>query len=137
MRDYPAAEKALHEVIRLDPSFLAAYSMLGQVYAFQNKLDQARTEFEALAQKSPKSVSAPTLVGMIYQAQNKKTEAKSWYEKALAIDKNAPVAANNLSWLMAETDGNLDVALQLAQTAKVGLPDSADVDDTLGWIYYK
>jgi uncharacterized protein HemY len=29
------------------------------------------------------------------------------------------------------------MALQLAQTAKQGLPDNPDVDDTLGWIYYK
>jgi cellulose synthase operon protein C len=33
--------------------------------------------------------------------------------------------------------GNLDVALSLAQTARRGLPDSADVADTLGWIYYQ
>jgi Flp pilus assembly protein TadD len=32
---------------------------------------------------------------------------------------------------------NLDVALQLAQTAKAKLPDSAQVSDTLGWILYK
>ena len=27
--------------------------------------------------------------------------------------------------------------MQLAQTAKAGLPNSHEVDDTLGWIYYK
>jgi tetratricopeptide (TPR) repeat protein len=74
---------------------------------------------------------------MIYQAQNKNPEAKGWYEKALAIDPKAPVAANNLAWLTAETGGNLDIALQLAQAAKAGLPDMAEVDDTLGWVYYK
>jgi Flp pilus assembly protein TadD len=36
-----------------------------------------------------------------------------------------------------ENGGNLDVALQLAQTAKRKLPDSAEVNDTLGFIYYK
>ena len=33
--------------------------------------------------------------------------------------------------------GNLDVALQLAQAAKSRLPNSPEVDDTLGWVYYK
>jgi Tfp pilus assembly protein PilF len=47
------------------------------------------------------------------------------------------VAANNLAFLYAEEGGNLDVALQLAQTAKQHLPNSAEVDDTLGWVYYK
>jgi tetratricopeptide (TPR) repeat protein len=48
-----------------------------------------------------------------------------------------PVAANNLAWMTAETGGNLDVALQLAQTATRRLPDHPAVQDTLGWIYYK
>jgi Flp pilus assembly protein TadD len=47
------------------------------------------------------------------------------------------VAANNLAWMLAETGGNLDVALQLAQTATRGLPEHPAVQDTLGWIYYK
>ena len=57
--------------------------------------------------------------------------------RVLAIDSKAPVAANNLAWITAEEGGNLDVAMQLAQTAKSQLPDRAEVDDTLGWVYYK
>jgi Flp pilus assembly protein TadD len=33
--------------------------------------------------------------------------------------------------------GDLESALQLAQTAKSALPDDPMVGDTLGWIYYK
>jgi Flp pilus assembly protein TadD len=55
----------------------------------------------------------------------------------MALDPRAAVAANNLAWIHAESGANLDVALQLAQTAKASLPDSPQVDDTLGWIYYK
>ena len=47
------------------------------------------------------------------------------------------MAANNLAWIDATSNGNLDVALQLAQTAKAQLPNRHEVDDTLGWIYYK
>jgi tetratricopeptide (TPR) repeat protein len=138
IRDFPASERVLRQVIDLDPSRLSAYAQLGQVYALQQKMDEARAEFELLSAKSPKLIAPPTLVGMIYQSQNKTTEAKAWYEKALAIDqKEAAVAANNLAWLTAETGGSLDVSLQLAQNAKATLPDVPEVDDTLGWIYYK
>jgi tetratricopeptide (TPR) repeat protein len=51
--------------------------------------------------------------------------------------KDAPIVANNLAFIYAEQGTNLDMALQLATTAKQGLPDNPDVDDTLGWIYYK
>ena len=39
--------------------------------------------------------------------------------------------------LYAQRGGNLDVALELARTAKQQLPQQAEVSDTLGWIYYK
>ena len=33
--------------------------------------------------------------------------------------------------------GNVDVALSMAQTARRGMPDSANAADTLGWAYYQ
>ena len=83
------------------------------------------------------SVGAQTVVGMILQMQNKQAEAQASYEKVLSMDSRAAVAANNLAWLYAEGGGNLDVALELAQTAKSQLANSPEVSDTLGWVYYK
>lgn len=137
LRDYTAAERALRTVIDVDPALLSAYGQLGQVFAAQNRMDDARAEFQRLSEKRPNEVAPPTLVAMIYQSQGKNDQAKTWYEKALAIDSRAAVPANNLAWLSVEMGGNLDTALQLAQTAKAGLPNVPEVDDTLGWIYYK
>jgi Flp pilus assembly protein TadD len=53
----------------------------------------------------------------------------------LQLEPNAAVAANNLAWLYVESGVNLDLALQLAQTAKAGMPTQPEVSDTLGWIY--
>jgi Flp pilus assembly protein TadD len=77
------------------------------------------------------------MAAIILHMQDKPEEARSRYEKVLEVDPQAAVAANNLAWLYAEGGHNLDVALQLAQTAKAKLPDHPDVNDTLGWIYYK
>ena len=136
--DVTATERSLRKVIEVDPAQLDAYSLLGQFYASQRRLDEALAEFEKMAQLRPKSsVGAHTVVGMILQMQNKQAEAQARYEKVLSMDPKAAVAANNLAWLYAEGGGNLDVALGLAQTAKSQLPDSLDVSDTLGWVYYK
>ncbi len=135
--DIPGAERALRDAIELDSTNLLAYSLLGQIYASQRRLDEARIEFEQVAKRLPKAAGPPTMVGMIRELQNNKDEARRWYEKALAVDSGAPVAANNLAWLTAEEGGNLDVALQLAQAAKSRMPNSPEVDDTLGWVYYK
>lgn len=136
-RDLPSAERALREAIDLDSANLVAYGLLGRIYASQKRLNEARVEYEQVARRLPKAPGPPTMVGMLHELQNNKDEARRWYEKAIAADANAPVASNNLAWLTAEQGGNLDVAMQLAQAAKSRLPDSPQVDDTLGWVYYK
>jgi predicted Zn-dependent protease len=47
------------------------------------------------------------------------------------------VAANNLAWIYAAEGGNLDVALNLAQTAKRAEPDNPNFIDTLGFVLLK
>jgi tetratricopeptide (TPR) repeat protein len=135
--EYDKAESLFKQAIELDPSFAAAYNTLGQLYVQQNKLDQARREYEGLVAKQPSNVQAHTMVAMLLHAKGKIAEAKSQYEKIVALDQRASVAANNLAYLYATDGGNLDQALNLAQSAKASAPDDPDVDDTLGWIYYK
>jgi Flp pilus assembly protein TadD len=77
------------------------------------------------------------MLGMILQRQGKTAEAEQAYKKAVDIDPYAAVAANNLAWLYATAGKDLDVALQLAQSAKSRLVDEPAVSDTLGWVYYK
>ena len=111
--------------------------MLAQLYMQQKRLDEARAEFEGMVKRDPTAPGPRTMVGAILEAQGKRDEATRWYEETLAAVKDAPVAANNLAYIYAEEGTNLDMALQLATDAKQGLPDNPDVDDTLGWIYYK
>jgi Flp pilus assembly protein TadD len=135
--DLQKSEQALRKTITVDASNFQAYGMLGRLYIAQRRLDDALKEFDELSRRQPRPVQAHTLAGIILEAQNNKVEARKRYEQALALDPEMPVAANNLAWMTAETGGNLDVALQLAQTATKRLPDHPAVQDTLGWIYYK
>ena len=80
---------------------------------------------------------APTMVALILEVQKKPAEAQKIYEKIVAATPTAAVAANNLAWLYAENGGNLDVAMQLAQSASQQLPKVPQVTDTLGWVYLK
>jgi putative PEP-CTERM system TPR-repeat lipoprotein len=135
--DPAAAEAAFKKVIEIHPQVLQAYGMLAQLYISQRRMDQALAEFDRVAAKDQKAVGARTMAAMILDSQGKKAEASHRYEQVLQIDPEAAVAANNLAYIYAEHGGNLDVALQLAQTAKQGLPDLAEVSDTLGFVYLK
>jgi tetratricopeptide (TPR) repeat protein len=131
------AEQAFLRMISVDPKSQAGYGMLAQLYVKQRRLDDARKQFETLAKRDPAAVGPKTMIGIILEAQGKREEAKKAYEATVADASAAPVAANNLAFLYAEDGQNLDTALQLASAAKKLLPESSEVDDTLGWIYYK
>lgn len=135
--DRAKAEQLLRRAVEIDPRFAAGYTMLAQLYMRQGRLDEARAEFEGLAKRSSSAVAARTMVGMLLEAQGKRDEARRSYETTLNGTQDAPVAANNLAYIYAEQGINLDIALQLATSAKQGLPDDPDVDDTIGWIYVK
>ena len=50
---------------------------------------------------------------------------------------NVPIAQNNLAWIYAEAEENLDEAVQLAEAANKLVPGNFQILDTLGWVYYK
>ena len=135
--DTKRSESAFKRALELDPTNLDAYDRLGGIYVDERRLEEAGRHYEEAIKHAPKPVGALTMLGIILELQHKGDEARKRYEQVLAIDPNAAVAANNLAWSYAESGSNLDVALQLAQTAKAGMPKYPDVDDTLGWVYYK
>jgi putative PEP-CTERM system TPR-repeat lipoprotein len=135
--DFAASEAAFKKAIEVSPQSLKAYALLGQLYMSQHKLDQAKAEYDAIVKQKPNSVAALTMSALILEVQGNRGEARRRYEQILQIDPGAAVAANNLAYMYAETDGNLDVALQLAQVAKQKLPNSPEIDDTLGYVYLK
>jgi Flp pilus assembly protein TadD len=125
------------QVVTLDPSELDAYGRLATLYVKQKKVGLAISEFDKSAERQPKAVEPRTAAAILVHLQGDLKSAKTRYLKILEINPNQPVAANNLAQLYSDQNENLDVALQLAQTAKSGLPNSHEVDDTLGWLYYK
>ena len=137
LRDAPAAENHARNAIDADPENLEAYQLLATVYAAQGKLAEATAQFTTLAEKRPTSIATQVFLGVLKESQNRAPEAIGHYEKALQLDPQAGVAANNLAWLYLESGRNINEALRLAQTAKSKLPDRPEVNDTLGVIYIK
>jgi tetratricopeptide (TPR) repeat protein len=135
--DPKQAERVLRQIVEIDAEHLPAYDLLGQIYVSQHRLAEAQAEFERLAQRRPGSTGARTMVAALLHLQNRVDDARRQYEAIVQSSADAAVASNNLAWLYATSGGNLDVALTLAQSAKKQLPDQAEVNDTLGWIYYR
>jgi Tfp pilus assembly protein PilF len=135
--NFAKAESTLRRALEADPSNPEPYGLLAQLYMQQGKLDAAKTEFAEIARLQSRSVASRTLLGVLCYATKDYGGAQSWWEAALRIDPNSAAAANNLAWLYADGNTNLDAALELAQVAKAKMPNQPEINDTLGWVYYK
>jgi tetratricopeptide (TPR) repeat protein len=136
-KDTGQAETAFKKAIELDNSMLPAYLHLGQLYHRAGKTDQAEKEYDAILAKDPKAIQAYMLLGIIQESKKEYAKAQGRYEAALRLNPKFAPAANNLAWMLSEQEGNLDVALSHAQTAREQRPEQPQFADTLGWIYYK
>ena len=136
-QDLPQAEASLRRAIQVDSANAQAYALLAGTLLVQGKLDAALSEFDQLAKRNPGDIGPPTMAAMILDKQAKSAEAQKRYEAIVASQSRAPVAANNLAWIYAESGTKLDDALRLAQAAAAEMPDNPEIQDTIGWVYYK
>ncbi len=108
-----------------------------QTQAARGASDEALATYNAAQSANPKEAVFQILIGQLYEGKHDLEKAKSSYQAALQLKHDDPLASNNLAYVLLETGGNMDVALQLAQTARRGLPQSSNVADTLGWAFYQ
>lgn len=135
-KNIESAEAELKKAIETNDEYLPAYSAYASILVGRNQTDAAIEQYKKVVEKKP-SASVHTLLGILEEARNNGAEAEKHYRKALELAPDSPIAANNLAWYIAETGGNLDEALTLAQSAVKKNPNTAGFYDTLGWIYHK
>ena len=76
-------------------------------------------------------------LGFAYERTGDLRNAARAYERALQIKPNYPSALNNLGYLLATSDTELEKAVALCQRAVELQPNSASYQDSLGWALYK
>jgi tetratricopeptide (TPR) repeat protein len=135
-KNFEAAEAELKKAIEIDDGYLPAYSAYAALLVERSQTAEAIEEYKKVVERKP-SAAVHTLIGMLEEGRNNWAEAEKNYRRALEIAPETAIAANNLAWLLAATQGNLDEALTLAHAAVERNQTVAGYYDTLGWIYYK
>jgi tetratricopeptide (TPR) repeat protein len=110
---------------------------ISESYLRKGDIQESINTLERSRQGQPNNPNITTNLGMLYEMQNKTDVARKYYEMSIKTDPNSPLALNNLAYLITQTNGDLNQALTYAQRAKQRLPEHAEVNDTLGWIYLK
>jgi tetratricopeptide (TPR) repeat protein len=136
-KDVNAAEQSLRKALSIDPNNSDVIFQLGQLQQQKGSLDEAKASFEKLVQKNPRDPRPLALLGMVAEAQHDSQRAEQLYRKALGLQPDNAIAANNLAYLMLQHGGDLDMALSYAQTARSAMPDSPKTADTLASVYLR
>ncbi len=114
-----------------------AYLSLGEVYRRKGDDASAIGNLQQARQILPENVAVLRTLGLSLDHVGRWQEARQAYEAALKVDGSDYVSLNNLAFLLAEHNGDLDDALTKAGRAKQLRPQVDEISDTLGWIYLK
>jgi tetratricopeptide (TPR) repeat protein len=135
MRELPAAEEALKKAVQLNPGGIDAILALTSVQLARGSVADAVASYQQAIQQNPQDIRPYVLLGSLEESQGNWQAAQQHYQEALKVQPDNPAAANNLAYLLLQHDGNVDVALSLAQSARRGLPQAPNTADTLAWAY--
>lgn len=101
------------------------------------KLDAARQRLTKLVTGDTGNIDAHMMLGDIEDTAEHHTQAVQHYRRVLDLDPNNVRAMNNMAFNMALDPTMLDDALKFGQRAKELAPQNPQIQDTLGWIYYR
>jgi tetratricopeptide (TPR) repeat protein len=119
----------------LNPNFSQSDTASAALDMAEGKLDSARSTLNQLLKRQPDSESGHLLLAQIEFSSKNQGAALEQYRAAAELNPENAYALNATAYLMAATEP--DKALKLAERALELAPKSAQVQDTLGWIYYR
>ena len=131
-----AARAEFERALALDPDDPAPMVGLGGLAAARGDDARAREMLVRAAEIEPRNAAYLYTVSQHDLAAGDVQAAERWLGEALALDPLHARANNDLAWILAERDEDLQRALVLARRGAQGAP-SAETLDTLGWVHFK
>lgn len=97
LEDSSAAQKYLEKVVKLNPTFIEAYSLIASVYSSQRDYRSAVQAYQKVIELDPKRTDAPLGLGLIYFKMQNYKEAIASLEKAIELDPDNSQAHNYIA----------------------------------------
>jgi len=124
-------------LLEKDPKNADLLFRLAESYTQKGDLNTAIDKFRLASQITPNDTRPLLQLALVMDGTERADESQPIYEQILKLQPDNPVALNNLAYLKAEKGIDLDLAQTMAQRARQKDPNSPEIADTLGWIYYK
>jgi tetratricopeptide (TPR) repeat protein len=135
--DAAEARKSFEAARAAAAGYFPADLALAQLDIDEGKGDTARKSLSALIDRNAGRVEAHLLLASLDSKTGNQAAAIEHYRRVLESGPRNAGTLNNLAYLLAEHTSQPDEALKYAEQAKEIAPASPEVDDTLGWIYYR
>ena len=133
-------ETALREYRKLSseaPGSVAYQLGVADALALGGKLEEAIVEYGKAERLDPRDPRPWLRRAAVAASLGRNGEAEAALGGVLSRDGSNPFALNNLAYLLAREGRELNYALQLAEQAGRLLPGSAEVQDTLAYLYLR
>ena len=136
-----ASEEALallENAREIAPDIPRIYEMMARMQIQRGETEKAIDNYSAMVKVNPDSVNGHMALGTLLERSGDIDGAMKAYRRALRVQPDFAPAANNLAWLIANSENpDLGEALRLALVAMEARPDDPYITDTLGYIHYK
>lgn len=126
----------LNSLLQKSPNYIPALLERGNVHFANNGIILAKRDYDKVIELEPSNAIAHLNVGTIHQINKKWALAEGEYLTALKLNPALYNAYNNLAWMTAERNQQLDKGLYWIQEAIRISPASSNLYDTLGWVYF-
>jgi tetratricopeptide (TPR) repeat protein len=130
------AAVTVQKAMQLNSGDGEAVALYAQIEVRRGQTANAVSAWERWSAAHPNDAGVLAILGTLEESRGNTSKAEAYYRRSLQIQPQQPIAANNLAYRMLLSGENVDVALSLAQTARQGMPNSANTADTLAWAYY-
>jgi tetratricopeptide (TPR) repeat protein len=134
---YDLAIQEYNKLLAASPKNFDVQIRLAETLRLKGDEKAATAAYVKARELNPSDPVAYVRLALMYEGAGKAAEAKPLYEQILRMEPDNPIALNNLAYWLAESGGDLDQALTLAQRAKAKFPNEPNISDTLGWVYTK
>jgi tetratricopeptide (TPR) repeat protein len=128
------AERDALRAFEISPAMPNLLELILAIYDRRGRIDIAIEQLEASESAGLLGPQQRVLLGRLHLGKGNADRAQQLYEAALAEDPELAGAKNDLAFLLAREERELDRALQLAQEAQQSLGEDPQVLDTLGFV---
>jgi tetratricopeptide (TPR) repeat protein len=131
------AIQVLEDALQRWPSAVGITQQLVALLSRAGRMQRVQEVLEAADAEQKLTPGSQVLLAQLKIRSGDDEAAIKLLEAALADAPGLVSASNDLAYLLAQQGKELERATELAQEARAQAPESAQIADTLGWVYFR